>query len=228
MMRMMPKVLVPGVLSFGLSLLAAASQAPQCPPAGFDTQGALKNDFDLSWYTKEKWHIQQQMVISYLPADYFSCVTADYTVLNTTTFLGYNIEVKNHAENADGKALGPLTTICAKTVDEKEGKFDVSPCFLPTFLAGKYWVVAYDKEEDWALVSGGPPSIQAENGCTTGTGTNNSGLWIFTRRQKRDEAVITKIRNIAKKLGFDVSVLKDVDQMKCVSATDGSSMSFLV
>lgn len=182
----------------------------------------------MRWYTQGKWHIQQQMVISYLPADYFRCVTAQYTVLEEPTFLGYNIKVTNHAENADGKALGPLTTICSKIVDEKEGKLEVNPCFLPAFLAGKYWVVAYDKEEDWALISGGPPSIQGEDGCKTGSGTSNSGFWIFTRQQKREDAVIEKIRGIAKNLGFDVSVLKDVDQTNCASATNASSWDLLV
>lgn len=202
-----------------LGLSAALSEAVQCPPSGFDTQAATNRDFDLQWYTKDKWYIQQQMVISYLPEDYFYCVTAEYTILDKPSLFGYNIEVKNHAENAEGKALGPLTTICAKTVDEKEGKLAVSPCFLPTILAGKYWIVAYDKEEDWALVSGGPPTVEGtEGGCKTGTGTNNSGMWIFTRKQRRDDAIIQKVRSLAKSLGYDISVLKDVDHSKCASA----------
>lgn len=155
------------------------------------------------------------MVISYLPEDYFRCVTAEYTLLNKTTFLGYDVQVKNHAENAEGKALGPLTTICAKVVDEKAGKTEVSPCFLPKFLAGKYWVIAFDKEAGWSLVSGGPPTIPGQDGCRTGTGTNNSGLWIFTLAQKRDPAIIAKVRAVAQAKGFDLSVLMDVDQTKC-------------
>merc|ERR1719222_72236 len=103
-------------------------------------------------------------------------------MLNKPTLLGYNIIVANHAENKDGKSLGPITTICAKVVNETAGKLEVSPCFLPTFLAGPYWIVAFDKEEGWALVSGGAPKNRGMNGCRTGTGTNGSGLWIFTRK----------------------------------------------
>ena len=67
------------------------------------------------------------------------------------------------------------------------------------------------------MVSGGQPKNAGENGCTTGTGTNNSGLWIFTRAQQRDEALIDSVRNIATAAGFDVSVLNDVDQSNCAA-----------
>ena len=73
------------------------------------------------------------------------------------------------------------------------------------------------------MVSGGQPDNVGENGCTTGTGTNNSGLWIFTRAQQRDEALIDSVRNIATAAGFDVSVLNDVDQSNCA----GDVFSFL-
>jgi len=213
-----------GKKSVAFALLATCVLATnQCPPSGFDTQGALKGGFDLKWYvgdvgTSSKWYTQAQMVISYLPADYMRCVTAEYTLLEKPTFLGYNVKVSNHAENKDGKALGPLTEICAKVVDEKEGKLEVSPCFLPKPLAGPYWIEAFDQEAGWALVSGGPPKIEGTDGCKTGTGTNDSGLWIFTRRQERDEALVSKIRGIAESKGFDASVLKDTDQTNCASS----------
>jgi len=168
--------------------------------------------------TTEKWYTQQQMVVSYLPADYFRCVTAQYKLLDNATLFGYNIQVVNHAENAEGKALGPLTTLCAKVVDKSAGKSEVAPCFLPTFLAGKYWVVTFDKEEDWALVSGGPPTVKGEDGCRTGAGVNDSGLWIFTRARARNEALLAKVRSIAKSKGYDVTVLKDVDHTNCEEA----------
>lgn len=199
------------------AFLASCAFAVQCPPPGFETQGALGGGFDLKWYTSAKWYAQQQMVISYLPEDYFRCVTAEYALLDKPTLLGYNIKVMNHAENKDGKALGPLTTICATVVNETAGTFEVSPCFIPKFAAGKYWVEAFDKEEGWALVSGGPPTVEGSDGCKTGTGTNNSGLWIFTRKELRDEGLVQKIRGIAKAKGFDVSVLKDTDQSNCKS-----------
>jgi hypothetical protein len=76
--------------------------------------------------------------------------------------------------------------------------------------------VAYDQAAGWALVSGGPPTIDGDNGkCKTGTGINGSGLWIFTRQQLRDDAVVNKVRFLADSLGFDLSVLQDVDQTTC-------------
>ena len=50
----------------------------------------------------------RQMPISYLHADYEYCVTATYTRLEKPTYHGYTIEVQNHAENKDGKPLGPI------------------------------------------------------------------------------------------------------------------------
>jgi len=134
------------------------------------------------------------------------------------SLFGYTVNVKNHAENKDGKPLGPLTEICAKVVNETAGKLEVSPCFLPSFLAGPYWVEAFDEEAGWALVTGGPPKNEGANGCKSGTGTNNSGLWIFTRKQERDEALVQKIKGIAAAKGFDISVLKDTDQTNCASS----------
>merc|ERR1719356_105035 len=206
-----------------LAALFACAFATQCPPPDFNTQGALEGGFDFKWYTSAKWYAQAQMVISYLPADYFRCVTAEYTLLDKPTLLGYNIKVSNHAENKDGEALGPLTTICGKIENSTAGKLKVSPCFLPTPLAGPYWIIAFDRAEGWSLVSGGPPSQSGTGGCKTGTGTNDSGLWIFTREQRRDEALVQKIKGIATDKGFDTSVLKPTDQTAC-----GASVSMLV
>ncbi|CAE7270952.1 unnamed protein product [Symbiodinium necroappetens] len=61
----------------------------------------------------------------------------------------------------------------------------------------------------------------------TGSGTNGSGLWIFTRDQKRDEALVQKVRAIAAQKGFDLSVLNDVDQSACGSITQDTSCDFL-
>merc|ERR1712190_210747 len=42
-----------------------------------------------------------------------------------------------------------------------------------------------------------------------------AGLWIFTRQQRRDEALVQKVRQMAQSKGFDLSVLNDVDQSNC-------------
>ena len=81
----------------------------------------------------------------------------------------------NHAENDQGKVLGPIDTICSRVVNETAGKFQVAPCFIPTAAAGPYWVDAFSEEEGWALVSGGPPTLPSGTACKTGSGENDRG-----------------------------------------------------
>ena len=44
-------------------------------------------------------------------------------------------------------------------------------------------------------------------------------MWIFTRKQARDEGLVAKARAIAVAKGLDVSVLKYVNQTGCVFAS---------
>eukprot|EP00035_Acanthoeca_spectabilis_P035834 m.36456 g.36456 ORF g.36456 m.36456 type:complete len:218 (-) comp7574_c0_seq2:66-719(-) len=203
------------VLAAACVAVGLAAPLATCPPAGFDTQGALEGGFDIDWYANGTWYIQQQMTISYLPSGFTYCVAATYTQLDKPTTLGYTVNVHNHAENSTGQQPAGSKDICAKVVNATAGKLEVAPCFLPPSLSGPYWVVAFSKEEGWALVSGGPPKETGANGCKTGTGVNGSGLWIFTRFQERNEGLVTKIRGIAAAKGFDLSVLNDVDQSHC-------------
>ena len=74
---------------------------------------------------------------------------------------------------------------------------------------------------DWAIVSGGPPSIRSPGGCRNGDGRslgsaamNRNGLWLFARRPV-DAAATAAMRAEAARLGFDLSVLLDVQQEGC-------------
>jgi len=166
------------------------------------------------------------MAVTYLPKSKNYCVYAEYKKLDKQTFWGYDIAVHNHAEDVQPphKAEDSGKTICAKIVDAQTGKLEVAPCFLPPKLtAGPYWVLAYSEEEGYALISGGPPKEKAEGGCRTGSGVNGSGLWIFTRKQQKDAALIEKVRRIAAQKGFDLSVLNDVDQSNCSGESGASS-----
>mmetsp|Transcript_30838 Transcript_30838/g.38072 ORF Transcript_30838/g.38072 Transcript_30838/m.38072 type:complete len:104 (-) Transcript_30838:132-443(-) len=87
-------------------------------------------------------------------------------------------------------------------------------------MSGPYWVLAYDEEAGYAAVSGGAPSISFPGGCRVGTGHIKSGLWIFTRKPKRNEKIVNKVRSILKAKGFDLSALEDVDQTHCPTTTD--------
>mmetsp|Transcript_42278 Transcript_42278/g.88331 ORF Transcript_42278/g.88331 Transcript_42278/m.88331 type:complete len:360 (-) Transcript_42278:229-1308(-) len=168
----------------------------QCPPAGFETV----NNFDLDSFISKRWYIQQQMETKYLPKSQNRCVYAEY-----------KLEPKKTLRR------GCSQPCRGSRAPKARGKLEVAPCFLPSAFAGPYWVVDYDEGAGYALISGGAPTVQADGGCKTGSGTNGSGLWIFTREQKRDEALVQKVRAIAAKKGFDLSVLNDVDQSDCGS-----------
>jgi lipocalin len=186
--------------------LVVAVGAIECPPPGFHTV----ENFDLESFISKDWYIQQQAPVKYLPVEQNYCVEADYK--RTKTFWGWDVQVHNHAEEKDGKAHDSGSFLCAKIVDESAGKLEVGPCFFPPKLtAGPYWIIAYDEQEGYALISGGAPTVATDTGCTTGTGVNGSGLWIFTRQSQRDQVLVDKVRAVATVAGFDISVLNDVE-----------------
>eukprot|EP00954_Amorphochlora_amoebiformis_P006295 493098-Amorphochlora_amoeboformis.AAC.1 len=172
-------------------------------------------DFKLESFISKPWFIQQQMSISYLPESENYCVSARYAKQKKTLF-GWDIAVTNVAFESDksSKHQGNLCATEDSTSDP--AKLEVAPCFLPKFASGPYWVLEYNEEEGYALISGGQPSLPTKEGlCKNGNGVNNSGLWIFTRQQARDDALVNKVRGLAKAQGFDLDVLNDVDQTGC-------------
>jgi len=198
--------------------------AAVCPPADFSTV----QNFDLNSYVARRWYIQEQAAVKYLPESENYCVYADYSLGHH--FWGYEVTVHNHAEDvAESHAAHDSGKfLCAKVVDEASGKLKVAPCFLAPFLAGPYWVVDYDESAGYALISGGAPTHETAGGCSTGTGTNNAGLWIFTRQQTRNETLVTKVRGIAEAKGFDLSVLNVVQQPAGCDATVGAELVTVV
>jgi lipocalin len=204
-----------------LFLVASAATA-MCPPTGFESV----ENFNITDFISSKWYIQEQMITHYLPVSQNYCVEADYAPKGRS-FLGWDIQVHNFAQEKDGTIHDSGSYICAKVVNEARGQLKVGPCFLPPSLpggAGQYWVLAFDSVKGYALISGGPPKEEAEGGCRTGGGTNDAGLWIFTRARKRNEAVIAEVRSIAAAKGFDLSVLNDVDQTNCTAASEARTI----
>lgn len=194
-----------------------AATADACPivstPAGFDQKQ----------YLTGKWWIQSQAETKYLPKEQNWCVSAEYTV-TSPSFLGYTVQVHNHAEEVDGTIHDSGSSICARqqpSPNTDPAKLEVAPCFLPPSLAaGPYWVLSYDESLGYALVSGGQPSIPSAaypGTCSTGgiESVNGSGLWIFTRKQQRDEELVQKVRKIALDMGVSVEALNEVDNTKC-------------
>jgi lipocalin len=199
-----------------------AAQAPEEPAECAIVEAVT--DFDVEAYASAPWFVHQLAENSYSPVENNFCVTAEYEIKEHPSFLlGYTVTVNNAAENELGEWFGG--ELCAyQTEAEDVGKLAVAPCFLPKIFSGDYWVIAYEESDEeagtdgYALISGGQPTIPApegEEGCRTGDGTNQSGLWIFSRNPERSEDLIESVRAIAIEKGFDVSVLNDVDQTSC-------------
>merc|ERR1740138_1147812 len=100
-----------------IAQVAEASSA-ECPPPQFSTV----RDFDIDSFVSKKWYIQQQMEVLYLPKSQNRCVSAEYSKKAKPNFWGYDVAVRNIAEDVDpphkvhdsGSSL-----LCAKVVDEQ-------------------------------------------------------------------------------------------------------------
>jgi len=209
-------------LELGIEEQGLAVRARDCPTV------SVQSGFNLTEFVEGgKWFIQQQMSVLYLPASQDYCVTAAYSFTDASKT---TVHVHNYAngDRVNGKVydsdknVGILGGICADLKDPAHpAKLSVGPCNLPSWLPGArgpYWVLAAGpspENYEWALISGGQPTHRAAGGCRTGTGVNDSGLWIFTRKAERDDAVVAKLRGIAQDMGFDLSVLNDVQQAGC-------------
>ena len=106
--------------------------------------------------------------------------------------------------------------LCSRLPDPRDtSKLLVAPCFLPNSFAGDYWILAVGKNYEWAVVSGGKPTVQYSDGCTTKEeGINGSGLWVFTRKQT-DEASVKEALNVLKAKGYTTQRLVRVAQEGC-------------
>lgn len=177
-----------------------------CPPV--QTQPG----FNLTTYISKRWYVQEQMEVAYQPADSLKCVSARYERKDGPDERGYTISVFN-SEGQPGSGNGNL---CAWIPNESEpAKIGVAQCFLPLPTDPGYWVVAYNEDEGYALISGGQPTIETPNGCRTGSGFSKSGLWIFAREVFPPEELVAKVKGIAIEAGYDISVFLPVNQTGC-------------
>jgi len=224
------------MISFLLALYGVVTANAECKKV------FPQEDFDLDTYvTGGTWYVHQQMEIQYLPKKRNYCVTANYRFAKNVHQDG-QILVSNFARegSVDGKGTdtdnqGFFGSLCAKkdASNKVASKLEVAPCVLNWLpgVAGPYWVVAAGRDPrvevgendpvqyDWAIISGGQPNKEGEEGCRTGTGVNNSGFWLFLRTQERDEVLINAMRGIAAEKGFDLSVLNDVEHEGCTYPT---------
>ncbi|EEH54488.1 uncharacterized protein MICPUCDRAFT_41142 [Micromonas pusilla CCMP1545] len=187
--------------------------------------------FDLDAYAAHAWYVQQQQVVRYQPRESLYCVRASYRVNDDDAVDVYNTAnvggVDGPPQNSDGFRLRAV--IDPDADDDAPSKLRVGPRFLPRFLYGPYWVVAVSPSEprdesdpvgpgyDWAIVSGGQPTIPTgdDGKCRTGSGQNDSGFWLFTREKIASEATLEEMRAVASEKGFDLSALEPVTHEGC-------------
>jgi len=182
-------------------------------------------DVNLTEYLRATWYIQQQQVNGYQNASDLFCTLATYVSGEKTVpfFSGTVAGVHNYENvgSVNGPAEGVDMVLCARENDKsRPGALLVAPCFLPNFAAGPYWIldVGSDSkgEYTWSIVSGGAPTVQFDDGCTTKeAGVNGSGLWIFTRVPTGAGLWVEQARNRLQQLGYTLQRLKEVKQAGC-------------
>ena len=184
--------------------------------------------FNTTEYLRSTWYIQQQQVTGYQPRETLFCVAQTLNASNKTVpfYDGSVIDVYNYGRinGVNGTLENPSNfTLCARQLNSSNpAEIINAPCFLPNILAGPYWVIAAGPSShnySWAIVSGGPPTVRyADGNCSTKlTGTNGSGLWLFTREPYGDFAVnsVKIMRNILREIGYTTSLLLNVTQLGC-------------
>lgn len=199
---------------------------PTCP-AVETVQGLSIEEF-----TRASWYVQQQQVNSYQRADQLQCVVASYEAGSSgfwddpVSFEGDLISVYNSYEggrptiDAEGR---PINRLCAAVKDPNvPSQLSVAPCFLPAFLGGRYWVIGLGtnnmSQYEWAVISGGPPTQHFPDGCTTGTGYFDSGLWIFSRVPILPAEKLQQARQLLTDKGYTLQLMMNVRQEGCTYA----------
>ncbi len=184
-----------------------------------------QTNFNLTEYIRERWYIQQQQITGYLTLKENYCVTAKYNISNKKIidYKGVVLNVYNYANlfKVNGEEANKHNQVlCARVPDKTNpSKLLVAPCFLPNVFSGDYWIIAAGPRSDnyeWAIVSGGQPTVQYKDGCTTKTsGSNGAGFWYFSRVPIADKNIIKKLNKIAKSKGYTLSQLHNVTQKNC-------------
>ena len=183
---------------------------------------------DLDEFVRKTWYSQMQQEVEYQRKDSLYCVTATYNIEENRTvpfFSGKVISVYNYANRdvVNGEPLNTKngTVLCGRQPNYNENsKLLVAPCNLPNIFSGQYWIIGYGPEfppYEWLVVSGGQPKVKYEDGCTTKiNGTNNAGLWIFSRYPIMSENDLTEAKTLLKHKGYTLSQLIPVEQKGCI------------
>lgn len=193
--------------------LVGALYATSCPRVDTIEQ------VDINEFTKHTWYSQMQQEVKYQTKDSFYCVTATYNIEKNRTvpFFGGNvITVYNYADydRVNGPPVNTRngTLLCARQPNIKEpGKLLVGFCNFPNILCGDYWIIGLGENYEWLVVSGGQPTVRYDDGCTT----NQTGLWIFSKRPVMEKMYMQQSFDLLKRKGYTTSKLLHVEQRKC-------------
>lgn len=181
-------------------------------------------DEEATQFFSNSWNIQQQTETKYLKKEYNNFVKATYTQ-QKPSFFGYTVAVHNVATSDAGQLkdsnIYGFTFLAGQRNPKSDGKamFLVAPRFLPKWFAGDYWIIGYENkgtDDEFAIVCGGQPTILASDGRYTydTNVTNNSGLWIFTRKQNptNRKQIVKQARKMIRRQGISTQGLRDVKQ----------------
>jgi len=200
------------LLLFTTALAFKGDECPEVSPVA---------DFDIDEYIAKTWYVQRQQVTSYQPASDLFCVTATYDKEGKKQYFKDAITVRNYANDGAVNTGGGNFELCA--VVKGTARLSVSPCFLPPFVGGPYWIVAVASDYSYAIIVGGQPKErgQCEAGlCTTKEGGfltlgNGEGLWFFTRERFPEASVLEALENEAAALGLCTASMLDVVHEGC-------------
>lgn len=205
--------------SFGLG-----PSSSSCP----DVSSVGSARFNLTEFVRKSWFIQQQQVVGYQPLSSLFCVAATYDFDGRhVPFSSVRVATVYNYANED-HVNGPLQnsnnfTLCARAVNSTDSsRLAVAPCFLPNFFAGPYWVIGVGQEPSrpgeytWAVIIGGEPTVEYSDGCTTReSGTNNAGLWLFSRSHVASKSELDAMYALLHAKGIATSRLHPVAQEGC-------------
>ncbi|KAJ0406873.1 hypothetical protein ATCC90586_002903 [Pythium insidiosum] len=218
-----------------LAACSAAEPSASCPPPDFTSKAV----FNPATYFVGRWYSLYQIPLNFQPPESFFCVTANYEIEgtqqqqqqpNTTT-----VRVTNASNRGGIDGPRSQTTLRGIVKDpSKPSQAVVGPPFVPPERYGPYWVVeagTYDElvsaktnncaddAYEWAIVTGGPPTVSSNDACVPGSGASNSkGFWLLSRVAVVPGEATDKLRALAASKGLDVSALQPVVQNGCTYA----------
>lgn len=210
---------------FQTLILSQVLTSNSCPDIRLQTDPPV----NITEYIRSTWYIQQQQVNGYQSKDQLYCVTATYNKDNHSNvpfFNGTVISVYNYANqgSVNGGNVAPMPNnsfLCARVPNASSPeKLYVAPCFLPNLFGGPYWIVLAGPSSsnyEWAIVSGGQPSVRDSNyTCTTKEyGFMGSGLWLFSRKPVLEDENLRYLHYELEKRNVSTSRLLNVSQVGC-------------